>query len=39
MRAQLRETQLVSEQINWLFNLSEKLIAAIKIYKSSDVSK
>ena len=35
MRAQLKETQLVSEQINWLFNLSEKLINAIKIYKSN----
>jgi hypothetical protein len=29
----LKETQLVSEQVKWLFNLSEKLINAIKQYK------
>lgn len=39
MRAQLKETQLVSEQINWLFNLSEKLVNAVKIYKSNNDSK
>jgi len=39
MRAQLKETQLVSEQINWLFNLSEKLINAIKLYKSNRENK
>ena len=38
MRAQLKETQLVSEQINWLFNLSEKLINAIKLFKSNSDS-
>jgi len=33
MRTMLKETQLVSEQVKWLFNLSEKLINAIKQYK------
>ncbi|MEX1382096.1 FUSC family membrane protein [Lutibacter sp.] len=36
MRAQLKETQLVSEQINWLFNLSEKLVNAVRLYKSNN---
>lgn len=31
---QLKETHLVSEQVKWLFNLSEKLISSIKVYKS-----
>ncbi|UMB62003.1 FUSC family protein [Lutibacter sp. A80] len=38
MRAQLKETQLVSEQINWLFNLSGKLISSIKQYKSNSLN-
>lgn len=33
LAAQLKETHLVSEQVKWLFNLSEKLVASIKIYK------
>ncbi len=39
MRAQLKETQLVSEQINWLFNLSEKLISSIKKIKANRENK
>lgn len=35
MDAKLKETQLVSEQIKWLFNLSERLISVVKNYKSS----
>ena len=30
MRAKLHETQLVSEQIRWLFNLSESLVKNVK---------
>lgn len=30
---QLKETHLVSEQVKWLFNLSEKMVVAIKSYK------
>jgi len=30
---QLKETYLVSEQVKWLFNLSEKMVTAIKSYK------
>lgn len=33
LAVQLKETHLVSEQVKWLFNLSEKLISSIKIYK------
>ena len=33
--AQLKETLLVSEQLKWLFNLSEKLIHSIKKYKNN----
>ena len=32
--SQLKETLLVSEQLKWLNNLSEKLISATKKYKS-----
>ncbi|SDX08969.1 Uncharacterized membrane protein YccC [Lutibacter oricola] len=35
MGEMLKETQLVSEQVKWLFNLSEKLINSIKHYKSN----
>ena len=34
MGAQLKEAQLVSEQVKWLFNLSEKLVASIKSLKT-----
>tara|TARA_R110001583_G_scaffold145096_1_gene297070 strand:+ start:2626 stop:4857 length:2232 start_codon:yes stop_codon:yes gene_type:complete len=34
MAAQLKEAQLVSEQVKWLFNLSEKLVASIKSLKT-----
>jgi len=33
LAVQLKETHLVSEQVKWLFNLSEKLISSIKVYK------
>ena len=33
LMVQLKETHLVSEQVKWLFNLSEKLISSIKVYK------
>lgn len=36
MIAQLKETYLVSEQVKWLFNLSEKLVASSKVYKNSN---
>lgn len=35
MGDKLKETQLVSEQVKWLFNLSEKLINVVKQYKSN----
>jgi len=34
MGAQLKEAQLVSEQVKWLFNLSEKLVVSIKSLKT-----
>ena len=34
MRAQLHETQLVSEQVRWLFNLSENLLKKVKLIQS-----
>ncbi|MHB1146423.1 MAG: FUSC family protein [Lutibacter sp.] len=34
-RVQLRETLLVSEQLKWLYNLSEKLITSAKKYNST----
>ncbi|MDO9274285.1 MAG: FUSC family membrane protein [Lutibacter sp.] len=34
-RVQLRETLLVSEQLKWLYNLSEKLIASAKKYSAT----
>jgi len=34
MSAQLKEIQLVSDQVKWLFNLSEKLVASIKSLKT-----
>ncbi len=33
MKAKLKETHLVSEQVKWLYNLSEKMVVAIKSYK------
>jgi len=33
--AKLKETLLVSEQLKWLYQLSEKLIASVKKYKST----
>jgi len=32
---QLRETHLVSEQVKWLFNLSEKMVSSIKIHNAN----
>ena len=34
-RVKLRETLLISEQLKWLYNLSEKLIASAKKYNST----
>lgn len=34
-RVKLRETLLISEQLKWLYNLSEKLIASAKKYQST----
>lgn len=34
LKIKLRETLLVSEQVKWLFDLSEKLVSSIKKYKS-----
>ncbi|MDD3721781.1 MAG: FUSC family membrane protein [Lutibacter sp.] len=34
-RVKLRETFLISEQLKWLYNLSEKLIASAKKYQST----
>lgn len=33
MSAQLKETHLVSEQVKWLYNLSGKMLSAIKLVK------
>ncbi|SNR46234.1 Uncharacterized membrane protein YccC [Lutibacter agarilyticus] len=33
MAEQLKETHLVSEQVKWLYNLSEKMLAAIRVVK------
>ena len=33
LAVQLKETHLVSEQVKWLFNLSEKLVSSIRNYK------
>lgn len=32
MVEQLKETHLVSEQVKWLYNLSEKMVSTIKLY-------
>ncbi len=32
---QLKETHLVSEQVKWLFNLSEKMVSSIKMHKAN----
>jgi len=35
MAEQLRETHLVSEQVKWLYNLSEKMVCSINVYISN----